>query len=527
MKRKVKILTKIICFCLVFAVLLSCVNSLFKPKWLEDRWQSSKTDVSFYDLDKNSTDVLFFGSSVTAAAVDPFLLYKEYGIASYNLGVISQTMSGSFFWVKEALKTQKPKVIFVEVKTLGRQSDKLETKARKSYDYMKPGINKFQYAVETVNSGRDLVGTDEEMDIWEYLFPLSLYHTRWSELSYDDYDFALENNKSDTKGFAVLSNTFKYVSSYDPASDEAGDYDGFEDKEVEYSQYNGTNKAYVKRIAEVAKENNVELVLFKTPDTTWSVKKYNYVKDIAQEAGVKYIDLNLKSIREKMGLEFSEDGADSIHMNVNGAKKVTSYLGQYLTDHYELTNYKEGSSPIKGDFQSGMDKYNDYIKTAKLCMENNLDNYLKLIKDKNYSVILTAGSQSSKLYFSENQKKLLKELNIDIDAFLKDSEYGNNLAYVSDTLETKGQPVNVSNEEDRYATQVINEGGQFSDGTSFTMNITGGLCSVRVDNNNCGDVYGELMNIVVYNKKTKKVIDTVSLRNNSYGSVSIGRKGKG
>ena len=205
MKRKVKILTKIICFCLVFAVLLSCVNSLFKPKWLEDRWQSSKTDVSFYDLDKNSTDVLFFGSSVTAAAVDPFLLYKEYGIASYNLGVISQTMSGSFFWVKEALKTQKPKVIFVEVKTLGRQSDKLETKARKSYDYMKPGINKFQYAVETVNSGRDLVGTDEEMDIWEYLFPLSLYHTRWSELSYDDYDFALGNNKSDTKGFAVLS----------------------------------------------------------------------------------------------------------------------------------------------------------------------------------------------------------------------------------------------------------------------------------------------------------------------------------
>lgn len=52
MKRKVKITIKIISFVLVFTLLLGCVNSLFKPKWLEDRWQSSKTDVSFYELEK-------------------------------------------------------------------------------------------------------------------------------------------------------------------------------------------------------------------------------------------------------------------------------------------------------------------------------------------------------------------------------------------------------------------------------------------------------------------------------------------
>ena len=53
MKRKLKILAKIVCFCLIFVLLLDFVNGLFKPKWLEDRWASSKTNVSFYKLEKN------------------------------------------------------------------------------------------------------------------------------------------------------------------------------------------------------------------------------------------------------------------------------------------------------------------------------------------------------------------------------------------------------------------------------------------------------------------------------------------
>jgi len=62
---------------------------------------------------------------------------------------------------------------------------------------------------------------------------------------------------------------------------------------------------------------------------------------------------------------------------------------------------------------------------------------------------------------------------------------------------------------------------------SYSAKVSVGLCSVRVNNNACGDVYEDAMNIVVYDKKTKSVIDTVSLKNNAYGTVSIGRKGKG
>ena len=526
MKRKLKILAKIVCFCLIFVLLLDFVNGLFKPKWLEDRWASSKTNVSFYKLEKNSTDVLFFGSSVVAASADPFQLYNEYGISSYNLSVVSQTMSGTYFWVKEALQTQKPKVIFVEVKTLGRKHDKLESKARKSYDYMRLGKTKLEYAYATVNSDKETKDNEEAQGIFEYLFPLSLYHTRWSELDYDDYDFVLGNNNSDTKGYAALTNTFKYTSKYDKASDDAGKYDGFDAKKVKYSKYNATNKEYVEKIAKLAKQNNVELILYKTPDTSWSVKKYNYVNDLAKELGVKYLDFNLKSMRKVVGINFAEDGADNIHMNISGGKKVTSYIGKYLTKNFNLTNYKEKDSSVTKSFQWEMATYKTQMKNAKLLKEMNLNNYLKLINDKDYAFIVVAGSSSHKLNFSTEQLDFFKDMNIKIDKFQKDSVYGNNLVYVSEDVKSDAS-INISKEEDKYTTAVIDQGGQFSDGMSYSAKVSGGLCSVRVNNNACGDVYEDAMNIVVYDKKTKSVIDTVSLKNNAYGTVSIGRKGKG
>ncbi len=143
--------------------------------------------------------------------MDPFQLYEEQGISSYNLGVMSQPMIGTYYWFKEALKTQNIKLAVIEIKSAGRSSEKAEEKARKSYDYMKWGKNKIQYALDYKDFHKEADGTDEEVDLWSYLFPLSLYHTRWSELSYDDYDFFLGKNNSNTKGFSVLSTQFKKI----------------------------------------------------------------------------------------------------------------------------------------------------------------------------------------------------------------------------------------------------------------------------------------------------------------------------
>lgn len=163
MKLKLVRITKIICFCMVAVLMVGGLTDLLKPKWLENRWVSAKTNKSFYELQDNSAEVVFFGASIISAAMDPFQLYEEQGISSYNLGVMSQPMIGTYYWFKEALKTQNMKLAVIEIKSAGRSSEKAEEKARKSYDYMKWGKNKIQYALITRTSIRKLMAQTKKL----------------------------------------------------------------------------------------------------------------------------------------------------------------------------------------------------------------------------------------------------------------------------------------------------------------------------------------------------------------------------
>ena len=55
---------------------------------------------------------------------------------------------------------------------------------------------------------------------------------------------------------------------------------------------------------------------------------------------IKFLDLNLKSNMDKMQFDYSEDAADTVHVNILGAKKITKFVGQYIADNYKLTDYR-------------------------------------------------------------------------------------------------------------------------------------------------------------------------------------------
>ena len=520
MKTKICRITKVICFCLIAVLMVSYLTDLLKPKWLENRWQSAKTNNSFYDLEKNTTDVLFFGSSVTAASIDPYQLYNDYGISGYNLGVMSQPMVGTFFWFKEALKTQSPKVVVIDIKALGRVSAKDEEKGRKSYDYMKEGKNKLQYALEYKNSSKILDGTDDEVNLMEYLFPLELYHSRWSELSYDDFDFIKGNDKSYTRGFAALYDIFKYRASYSATKAEKGLYDGFDENPDATGTYNSTNKDYLKRLVDIANQKNIKLLFYRAPDSTWSVKQYNYVKEYAQKLNIPYIDFNLKSIRKELDFDYETEAADTFHVNIEGAKKVTAYIGKYLHDNYGLENHKNNKNDkVNEIFSKEMENYNLTMKDTKLCMIMDADKYLDYINNDNY-VVSIIGTPSVKINFTSNQLSKLEKLGVDTSIF-KNTQYGSNIISVHD----KKLSVDTEKIQDKSRTIVTTEGGNFDDGTSFSITTQNGNCSMRIDNNAYKYLNTSGFNIVVYNKKLKSVADAIYLYMDN-DTVKIGRESR-
>ena len=500
---KISRIVKAICFCMVAVLMICGLNTLLKPKWLENRWQSSKTNLSFYEIEKDSTEVMFYGPSTLAASVNPYQLYEDFGISSYNLGVMSQPMMGTFFWFKNSLNTQHNiKVAFVEINSIAKTEEKDEAKARKSYDYMSEGKTKLQYAYEYAK-------THEDADLMEYVFPLAKYHDRWSELSYDDFDFALGNNDSYTRGFCTLTTYFKNMDTYDPAVEAEGGYDGFKIKSDKKKSANKFYLKYLKRIVKLAEENNIKLVFFKTPDASWSYKRYNLAKGLADKYGVPYIDFNLKSLREKIGFDYSEDACDSVHSNLYGSRKVTKYIGEYLKKHYQLTDYRQTNDAIHKEFEDGLDEYKQNISDAELALKTSLDDYLKAVKkNSNMSVIVAGGAKYSKVLFTDKQKELLEDFGYDVEVTKKEEKgFGYTSVSVKDGNETTFRVK--SNDEENSASDYV--GGTFMDGMDYAVNVSYKNMSLRLNNAEVATVEPTCLNIIVYDTKLGRIADCMHL----------------
>ena len=105
----------VLCLCLgFFSVLLT-------PKYYqEDIYPTTSTFCEFYQLEKNSVDVLFLGSSHAVTAFDPCVLYENWGLTSYNLGSEQQSLLISYYWLKEALRYQMYEPYLIQLGFIAR-----------------------------------------------------------------------------------------------------------------------------------------------------------------------------------------------------------------------------------------------------------------------------------------------------------------------------------------------------------------------------------------------------------------------
>ena len=68
----------------------------------------------FYEQEPGSIDVMFYGSSHTYSDINPAVLWEEAGIPSYDLAGSLQPLWNTYYYMKESLKYQRPKVMVVE-----------------------------------------------------------------------------------------------------------------------------------------------------------------------------------------------------------------------------------------------------------------------------------------------------------------------------------------------------------------------------------------------------------------------------
>ncbi len=467
---------KIPIFVIILSVLLIQLNRVCMIKAIEHHYFSPvSTDGGFYQMDRNSIDVLFFGSSHAYNAFSPQEIYNNYQIRSYNMASSSQGVWLSYYWMKEALKYQHPKAIVLEVfYSANRTMD--EPAARKGIDYMHLSPVKIQ-AIQTA------LKEVPDQSMISYLFPNLEYHDRWKELTEDDYRYNNLRNEYSLKG-------------YSPQEVRVLDEEEFIPLDLsveEYTEWTPTIQEYMEKIANLCAENGVQLILVKTPTTHWLPQDHNVVQRFANEHDLRFYDFNTQELYTALGYNFGQDSSDYGHANIWGADKISLLLGYYLSTECN----------IEGTVDYQWDRSNPYVEQIKngyrLCYTNDINEYLQLLQKTNYDVFISVkGDMTGAL--PADTVSILREFGVQVD-FSKAAN--SSYAFVKTSSQIKEdmrlEPVGWSGTfRNTNSTYEISSKGAESDNVS----------SIIIDDKEYS-LNERGMNIVVYDEGTHHVVDSV------------------
>lgn len=336
---KKKIL-KGICFIVIFLILFFFFQKLLQAKWIASSSENSASTsawIEYRSLEENSLDVLFLGTSHSYFAVDPMYVYDKTGVTSYVFGGPGLRMDLTYMNLEDALKTQTPSVVFLDMSAIQFDFQQQEAKCHKVLDQLPMTWSKIEYAFNT---------DSEEMKPLDVLFPFFRYHSRWSDLSKKDFKYIL-NDLDET-----------YI---------RGHYVTYQSKVTEYHFYEDVdyvltdrNLDYIKRMKKLCDEKGIELVLYKIPTPTWYESQSKGAKEIAQMLGLDFLELFYEV--DEIGLDVEKDFRDkNNHLNQRGAEKLSGYLAEYIQDHYQLKDQRGENTRWNEDLA----KYKKMVKAKR------------------------------------------------------------------------------------------------------------------------------------------------------------------
>ena len=321
MKNKIVKIWKTLCFFSIFLGLLYLACSVLKFKYND----GVKPMENLYDLPENTVDVLLLGSSHMGMNVDPSMMWDEQGIAAYACWGGMQPTWNTYYYLKECLKYQKPDLVVMDtyLATNDLEYDSYENMV-KNIQGIRMSENKWK-AVET--------GVTPEYQS-SILLGLPTYHYRYSELTSDDFQDFFWNKNCEIQSIPTSGDAVQKI--------QIMDTDTVKDTE-ELSEKLGN---YLYKIIECCKEQDIPLLLIASPYEVKETeqKRYNKIQEIADQYGIEF--LNFNNFYQEIGINTDTDFRDPGHFNDSGIKKYTTYLADYIKNHYKIQDRRTDASHI-------------------------------------------------------------------------------------------------------------------------------------------------------------------------------------
>ncbi|WOI22391.1 hypothetical protein [Nonlabens ulvanivorans] len=338
----------------LFVMLFQLFSSIFTPKRIDLPWNSTARIKGFYEIENNSLDVVFLGSSHAFCTFNPAVFYKENGIRSYVFGSEEQPLWLSYHYFKEVLKHQKPKVVVLEAFFISE-----------SKEFKRDGVNKL--ALDDIPLSYNKYESQQVAfeDNLEGLNPLYNYHDRWKDLSEADFE---EPQVGELKGYTPL---YKVTP-----------------KEIKFFEYEkknlpGKSRLYLDKIIQLAKDNDIELVLAYAPYTINKLhnQHINQLAKIASNDDVAFINYVDSTLLKEINFNSAKDFENG-HTNVHGATKVSTHLSNYLSLKYQF--------PVHTNLEDYERLTFKYYGKDSLKEINNFQDYINFLSKLDVYVAVTA-----------------------------------------------------------------------------------------------------------------------------------------
>lgn len=318
---------------LVFLLLLSLATMLLQPKYMENLVEGSM--LSQYYREAGGHDVIFIGDCEVYANFSPMELYREAGITSYVRGSSQQLMWQSYYVLKETFSYETPKVVVLNVNAM-RYSEPV------SEAYNRLAMDKMRWSAE--KAGMILASMTEEESFLSYVFPILRYHSRFDELTAEDFRY-LFRTKDTTWNGHLMNKNVKPLGEL-PTKRILSDY-----------QFDSICYEYLDKIRLLCEEHDTQLILIKAPSVYpfWYEEYDAQIQSYADEHSLSFYNF-LDNVAE-IGIDYSTDTYDGgLHLNLNGATKLSRYFAQILSQDHGMEDHR-GDSAVSAEYEQKLKLY--------------------------------------------------------------------------------------------------------------------------------------------------------------------------
>lgn len=381
---------------LLGAAIFLCIAAFLFSRWagaMQYKYGDGIAGIDiFCDQPKNKMDVIVYGPSTAFENINTAVMWREYGVAGYDLCGSVQPFWNIYYFMKESLKYQTPKVMVVEMSTVAFDHNYIDDSRIIKNNYGMP------WSLDKVKSIMISSPRSKRVD---FLLEYPTFHSR-TDLSKNDFTYYGEiTNARDWKGFGINCTV---------TPQKAADLSNVTERAKLYPKV----EEYLRKIIALAKERNIPLVFTAAPHghdlMVAYAKYYNTVADIAKENDIPFLNGNLHL--QEIGMDYNTDFGDVAHMNPSGNTKWTRYVMDYLKAHYDIPDRREDSDPYYRSYDVMLHDYENHIADDKLQKCTDYRTYFTLLQSPEYFVTVSVDGNIAEPHRSEINRLMMTYLHL-------------------------------------------------------------------------------------------------------------------